>query len=113
MDFFSHKYCSSEEDLLRFNTCTLYDFGPAPHQRAVNFNKDTPPSPFVGLEKKDVSMLGDSFFIFGPAHEAPRMLQLVMKFKIYIPPIIRMLHTKMVTICCEEEVKKMLKNDDP
>ena len=56
-------------------------------------------------------MLGDSFFIFGPAHEAPRMLQLVMKFKIYIPPILRMLHTKMVTICREEEVKKMLKND--
>ena len=41
------------------------------------------------------------------------MLQLVMKFKIYIPPILRMLHTKMVTICREEEVKKMLKNDDP
>ena len=67
----------------------------------------------MGLEKKDVSMLGDSFFIFGPAHEAPRMLQLVMKFKIYIPPIIRMLHTKMVTICCEEEVKKNVKERRP
>ena len=41
-----------------------------------------PPLPIRGIRKKDVSMLGDSFFIFGPAHEAPRMLQSVMKFKI-------------------------------